>query len=69
MAEDGLDILDVESSILKGKVVRSEKNDPRGVRYTIHGMGSDGATRVGTVGRSTETGLYLLITVYRLTER
>jgi len=68
MAEDELDILDVESSILNGKVVRSEKDDPRGARYTIHGTGSDGATRLGTVGRFTGTGRYLIITVYRLME-
>ena len=32
MAEDNLDILDVEQAILGGQVVRIEKNDPRGTK-------------------------------------
>jgi Domain of unknown function (DUF4258) len=68
MAEDRLDFVDVEMSILNGKLVKTEKNDPRGARYTIHGVGADGITPVGTVGRFTGTGRYLLITVYEVTE-
>lgn len=68
MAEDGLDILDVESSILSGTIMKSEKGDPRGTRNTIHGTGTDRTMRVGTVGRFTETGRYLIITVYKVTE-
>lgn len=68
MAEDDLDITDVEISILGGRIVRSEKGDPRGTRYTIQGAGTDGTTRVGTVGRFTETGRYLIITVYKVVE-
>lgn len=68
MAEDELGILDVETSIVNGKIVKSEKDDPRGTRYTTHGTGTDRAIRVGTVGRFTETGRYLIITVYKVTE-
>ncbi|HXG67481.1 MAG TPA: hypothetical protein VNO70_20430 [Blastocatellia bacterium] len=33
MAEDNLDILDVEHAILNGKVARIEKDAPRGTKY------------------------------------
>jgi hypothetical protein len=68
MAEDRLDFIDVETAILNGKLVKIERNDPRGARYTIYGVGADGVTLVGTVGRFTGTGRYLLITVYEVTE-
>ena len=68
MAEDQLDFVDVERAVLNGTVVKIEKGDPRGTRYTIHGVGSDGVALVGVVGRFTGTGRYLLITVYEVTE-
>ena len=68
MAEDQLDLTDVEAAILGGRLVKAAQDDPRGVRYTIHGTGADGTTAVGTVGRFTETGRYLIITVYEVTE-
>jgi len=68
MAEDALDVVDVETSILNGKLVKSEKDDPRGTRHTVHGAGPDRKAQIGTVGRFTETGRYLLITVYKVTE-
>lgn len=68
MAEDHLDFVDVETSILNGNIVKTEKGDPRGTKYTIHGTGTDGVIPVGTVGRFTETGRYLIITVYEVTE-
>jgi len=68
MAEDRLDFVDVETAILNGKLIKTKRNDPRGARYTIHGIGSNGVTPVGTVGRFTGTGRYLLITVYEVTE-
>ena len=67
MAEDGLQVVDVEASVLNGTVVRLEKRDPRGTRYTVHGLGADHAMPVGTVGRFTGTGRYLIITAYRVT--
>lgn len=68
MAEEKLDILDMETAILNGKLFKTGKNDPRGTRYTVHGIGADGVTPVGAVGRFTGTGRYLIITVYEVTE-
>src|SRR5712691_4216398 len=68
MAEDKLDFIDVETAILNGKLIKTEKDDPRGTRYTIHGTGADGDIPVGTTSRFTETGRYLIITVYEVTE-
>ena len=39
-----------------------------GVRYTIQGVAADGVTPVGSVGRFTETGRYLIITAYEVTD-
>jgi hypothetical protein len=68
MAEDEVDLIDVETSIGNGWLIRTEGDDPRGTRHTVHGIGADGITPVGTVGRFTETGRYLIITVYKVTE-
>jgi hypothetical protein len=68
MAEDSLDFADVEAAILNGKLIKIEKNDPRGTKYTIHGLGIDRKTPVGAAGRFTGTGRYLIITVYEVTE-
>jgi len=68
MAEDGLGIFDVESAILGGEITETETDDPRGPRYTIIGLAEDQKTEVGVVGRFTETGVYLIITVYEVTE-
>ena len=68
MAEDELDFVDIETAILNGRLMKSEKDDPRGPRYTIHGTGTEGTIPVGTVGRFTETGRYLIITAYAVME-
>lgn len=68
MAEDELSIDDVSSAISNGKIVRSEKDDPRGEKYVIHGMAADGTTEVGVVGRFATHERYLIITVYEVTE-
>lgn len=68
MAEDELDTTDVESSIQNGQIMKTERDDPRGARQTIHGTGADRTTRVGTVGRFTGTGRYLIVTLYKVTE-
>ena len=38
MAEDDLDILDIEQAVLIGQIVRAKKNDPRGTKYVIEGL-------------------------------
>lgn len=68
MAEDLLTIEDIESAVLSGRVSRIEKDDPRGTRYTIEGVAMDGQTPVGVVGRFAGSGVYLVITVYEVTE-
>jgi hypothetical protein len=64
MAEDDLDILDIEEAVLNGKVVRSNKTDPRGTRHMVEGMALDGERLVGIVGRFHGTSRFLIITVY-----
>lgn len=68
MAEDNLDIVDVEYSILNGSVVRIDRDDPRGTRYVVKGMAVDEATSVGSAGRFASTARYLIITVYEVTD-
>ena len=67
MAEENLDILDMEHALLSGKVARIEKDDPRGAKYVVEGVAVDGQTPVGVVGRFTTAGRYLIITVYEIT--
>jgi len=68
MAEDNLDILDIEHAILDGQIARIEKGDPRGAKYVVEGLAVDQKTSVGVVGRLTTTGRYLIITVYEITD-
>jgi hypothetical protein len=69
MAEDSLDILDIEHGILNGQVARIEKDDPRGTKYTVEGPAVvDEQTLIGIVGRFTDTGRYLIITVYAISD-
>ena len=67
MAEDKIGILDVESAVLSGKIIKRQKDDPRGVKYVIKGVGSNQSTPIGVVGRFKETGIFLIITVYAIT--
>jgi hypothetical protein len=68
MAEDYLTIMDVETAILNGRVVRVEKDDPRGSKYIVAGTALDLQTPVGVVGRFATSGRYLIITVYEITK-
>ena len=67
MAEDKLDVIDVETAIGNGRIARTEKNDPRETKYIVEGIGSDKQRAVGVVGRFTSSGRYLIITVYGIT--
>ena len=67
MAEDNLDIVDVEHAILNGHVARLEKGDTRGTKYVVEGFAVDEQTTVEMVGRFTTSGRYLIITVYKIT--
>jgi Domain of unknown function (DUF4258) len=68
MAEDDLDIFDVEQAVLNGRVVRRQKRDPRGTKYLIEGRAVDGERVVGVVGRFQGTDRFLIITVYDVTK-
>ena len=69
MAEDRLDIIDVEHAMLHGQIIRIVRDDPRGTKYVIEGITADRGTPVGVVGRFTGTGRYLIITVYAVGEK
>jgi len=64
IAEDDLDVFDVEQAVLNGQIVRRNKHDPRGTKYTIEGLALDGEKLVGVVGRFHGTDRFLIITVY-----
>ena len=64
MAEDDLDILDIEEVILNGQIVHRTKRAPRGTKYTVEGLALDGETPVGIVGRFHANDRFLIITVY-----
>ena len=66
IAEDELGIYDIENAILNGDILRREKDDPRGTKYIIEGRGLDKAVLIGVVGRFKETGVFLIITVYKI---
>lgn len=66
MAEDDLDIFDIEAAALNGQVVRRGKQDPRGIKYTIQGFALDGERLVGIVGRCHGADRFLIITVYEV---
>ena len=67
MAEDDLDILDVEQALLTGQVLRTEKDDPRGTKHVLEGPATDGTTLVGVVGRF-QGERYLIITIYEVSK-
>ena len=64
MAEDYLDVFDIEHAILNGQIIRRSKRDSRGMKYTIHGLSVDDEKLVGIVGRFHGTDRFLIITVY-----
>jgi hypothetical protein len=68
MAEDDLDIFDIEEAILNGRVVRRSKRDLRGTKYTMEGLALDGERPVGIVGRFHGIDRFLIITVYEVTK-
>lgn len=68
MAEDNLDIMDIEHAILEGNIIRTQKDDKRGTKYIVEGRAKDNYTPVGVVGRFTSTTRFLIITVYVISE-
>jgi hypothetical protein len=68
MAEDNLDVFDVEHAIFHGCLVRTRWDERGGVCYTLHGIAADEMSAVGIVGRFTESRRFLIITVYKMEE-
>lgn len=68
MAEDDLDIFDIEEAVLNGKIVRRDKQDLRGTKYTIQGLALDGVRLVGVVGRFSKPDRFLIITLYEVSK-
>jgi hypothetical protein len=66
MAEDDLDLLDIEEAVLNGHVVKRDKVDPRGTKYTVEGFALDAERLVGVVGRFHGVDRFLIITVYEV---
>lgn len=66
MDADGLDVLDVESAVLTGRITQELTDDPRGHRYVVVGIACDLATHVGVVARFVEKDRLLVVTVYEL---
>ena len=66
MADDDLLLVDVETAILTGSIVREYKGDPRGTVYAVEGTGSDRQLFVGVAIRLNERGNALIITAYKI---
>jgi hypothetical protein len=68
MAEDNLDIIDIEQAVLNGRIIRREKDDSRGTKYIVEGFAADGETTVNVVGRFHGRERFLIITVYEVSK-
>lgn len=65
MDDDGLTILDIESSVLTGRIVERQRDTrTREWKYVVRGAGIDGSP-VGIVGKLSPTGQLVIITTYR----
>jgi hypothetical protein len=56
------------TGLMNGRVTKTERADPRGTKYTVKGLAVDEETSIGVVGRFIDTGRYLIITVYEVTD-
>ena len=63
MADDDLQLVDIEAAILNGKIRRRFTRDPRGARYEVVGISTDGR-QVAIICRIKDTGKLLFITTY-----
>jgi hypothetical protein len=66
MAEDDLNIMDVEHAVLTGRLVQIQRDDPRGNKYVLVGESVDGKASIGVVGRFAVSDRYLIVTVYSI---
>jgi len=68
MAEDNLDIIDIEQSIFSGSIVHTDHDDPRGGKQVIHGNATDPRIPVGVVARFASDDRFLIITVFEISD-
>ena len=66
MDDDHLDVLDIESAVLTGRIDKTLTKDPRGTRYVIVGAATDELTTVGVVVRFVKHDQLLVLTVYEI---
>lgn len=66
MDADNLDVLDVESAILSGRIDKVMTRDSRGTRYVVIGTATDLQTELGVVVRFVDRDQLLILTVYEL---
>jgi hypothetical protein len=66
MDEDHLDVLDVESAVLTGRLEQTLTHDPRGTRFVVVGNATDEHTPVGVVVRFVTDEDLLVLTVYEV---
>jgi hypothetical protein len=65
MDDDGLTILDVESSVLTGRIVERQRDvRTREWKYVVSGAGVDGRP-AGIVAKLSATGRLVILTTYR----
>ena len=67
-ADDEFDVVDIETAILTGILVRTETDDPRGTKYVVQGSAADLIRQVGVVARFTSSESCVIITVYEVQE-
>ena len=65
MANDDLDLIDIETAIASGHIRRRFTKDVRGTRYEVVGNTADGR-QIGIVCRIKENGRVLFITTYAI---
>ena len=68
MAEDDLDMLDIEEAVLNGRVVRRQQQRSTAAKIQSRGLALDGEKVVGVVGRFNSKSRFLIITVYEIHE-
>jgi len=66
MADDNMDVLDIEAAMLTGRIEEVLTQDPRGTRYVVVGFATDLETSVAVVVRFLEQDHLLIITVYEI---
>jgi len=61
--EDGLEVVDLESAVINGKIVKKLTHNPRGIRYVVRGYATDERI-VRVVCRILASGKLRIVTSY-----